>query len=138
LCAACLAVVDKRCYSQPFPATNWFAAEQSCVNWGGHLFSYNSAAQFQVALDVFPTQGFWLGLQRTEAGGPWRFTDGTSSSTATGMWAPGEPDRNGGIVPICAWAAPWTSSTKIDDVGCYQVNAPYLCVSKLADSVQIV
>lgn len=135
---ACLAVVDKRCYSQPFPATNWFAAEQTCVSWGGHLFSFDSAAQYQVATEVFPSQGFWIGMQRTQAGGPWRFADGTSSSTATGMWAPGEPNGNGGIVPICAWSAPWTSNTKIDDVGCYQIAAPYLCVRKLDDSVQVI
>jgi hypothetical protein len=134
--AACMKVVEKRCYSTPFGPTNWFAAEQNCVNWGGHLFSYDTPATYAVATDVFPTQGFWLGLSRT-SDSPWRFTDGTATSAAVGMWAPGEPSGNSGVSPVCAWSAPWTTNTKIDDVGCYQVAAPYICVRKLDDSVAI-
>mmetsp|Transcript_85488 Transcript_85488/g.227981 ORF Transcript_85488/g.227981 Transcript_85488/m.227981 type:complete len:136 (-) Transcript_85488:47-454(-) len=132
-----MTVLEKRCYSQPFGETNWFAAEQTCREWGGHLFSFNTQGQYNVAKDVFPTRGFWLGMSKGSYGSPWTFSDGTNTDLALKMWAPGEPNGNGGVMPICSWSASWTNNVNIDDIGCYQVAAPFICTRVLDDSMKV-
>ncbi len=91
------------CYQFFAAATAWPEAEASCVGWGGHLASVQSAEEntfldrwvSELGLPLGNGAGLWLGGSDTPQDDNFRWVDG-SAFTFFG-WAPGQPNDGTGL-----------------------------------------
>lgn len=90
------------CYEVFGEAAAWIAAEQSCVDWGGHLASVESFAEndfiaawpAQLGIPVGNGSGIWLGGTDVNFG-VFQWWDGSALTFQS--WAPGQPDNGAGV-----------------------------------------
>jgi hypothetical protein len=81
----------------------WAAAEQRCVDWGGHLASIESAEEntfvdgwhAQLGLSNGDGSGIWIGGTDAQQDGLFRWVAGSPFSFAG--WAPGQPNDGAGV-----------------------------------------
>lgn len=94
------------CYGFFAESLSWIDAEDSCIEWGGHLASVNSAAE-DTFLDGWPAllgtafnpldtaAGIWLGGSDIAADGTFVWADGRPILVTA--WGPNQPDNGAGL-----------------------------------------
>ena len=79
------------CYIFSDTSLNWQAAEDSCVDWGGHLASIHSELENFAINSIRDESDFtWIGLSDTVRDGDYVWTDGTIFDFNN--FAVGQPD----------------------------------------------
>ncbi|CAH1243308.1 LPA [Branchiostoma lanceolatum] len=104
-------------------------AKNECASTGGRLAAPKTAEiqRFLVELakmKVGNGQAVWIGLQRGEEQGVWKYSDGSTLGECTySNWAPGEPKVNGNAKCGQYWAG---NSYMWDDTYCSDAKA-FIC-----------
>ena len=76
--ARCDVKLNGKCYVSVNTVTNWQTAEDTCVEWGGHLVSIHSDVENYVVNSIRDTNDFtWIGLSDTDTDGTYVWTDGS-------------------------------------------------------------
>ena len=89
----CDLTLNWKCYIWVSTATSWQTAEDTCVEWGGHLASIHSDLENYAVNSIRDLNDWtWIGLSDTATDGVYVWTDGTHFDYS--KFAPGEP--NGG------------------------------------------
>ena len=89
----CDLTLNGKCYISVNAATNWQTAEDTCVEWGGHLASIHSDLENYAVNSIRDLNDWtWIGLSDTVTDGVYVWTDGTPFDYNN--FHPGEP--NGG------------------------------------------
>jgi hypothetical protein len=88
------------CYTPRQEARTFEEAEHVCRAWGGHVLSFQTEQEMDMAVRLFGHTHFWTGLTRVGhsggLNGMFRFTDATDNTYANTRWAPGQPNNSGG------------------------------------------
>lgn len=104
---------------------SWVAAEEHCLEIGGHLVAIKSLAEQDAVaqLVALHTQSnyIFIGATDVEQEARWMWSDGERMGYSN--WGPGEPN-NGGTGEHCAVIA--TVEYKWDDLGCDGTRT-YIC-----------
>lgn len=117
--------IDGRCYLQEFVPRVWAAAEQRCIDLGGHLIAIDSASELGLV-------GMWMGAEvwigGTDAGneGAFVWTNGQPWSFAS--WKDGVPVDPGGNRD-CVTLVGAAGSLPVFDCRSCTDKRPYICES---------
>ena len=85
----------EHCYLWSSEKKNWTAAEDFCLQEGGHLASVTSIATNDFVLEgMRGLSQFWLGGNDIEEEGAWKWTDCTPWEDT--FWLSGEPNNGWG------------------------------------------
>uniref|UniRef100_A0A914QVQ3 C-type lectin domain-containing protein n=1 Tax=Panagrolaimus davidi TaxID=227884 RepID=A0A914QVQ3_9BILA len=109
------------CYKVYSDASNWFAAEQTCLKENGHLVSVHNSDVNSFLLGVLPFKvpgavDFWIGGSSDTT---WKWSDGTPFDFKN--WAPGNPLSDSGLCTSEKVRSGYWYSTKCDE------TKPFIC-----------
>jgi len=114
------------CYTPRQEARTFSEAEHVCRAWGGHVFSYQTEQEMDMAVRLFGHTHFWIGMRRLGnsggLNGMFRFTDATDNTYANTRWAPGEPNNAGGI----EYCVEMVWYRVMNDIRC-DARLPFIC-----------
>jgi hypothetical protein len=109
----------------------WDTAEQTCGEWGGHLYSPQSDGDLKAFTDRMRMEDFWVGLHRSPNGGDeWYNADKSSPSFLTQRWAPGMPNNQAGAENCVQVIGYGDSRYRLTDKDC-NLKRPFYCAKKL-------
>lgn len=83
-----------QCYATFATAASWTDAEATCVSYGGHLASVESAAENTFLRTLLTNQVFYIGGTDSAVEGTYAWTDGAAFTYSN--WSSGEPNDSGG------------------------------------------
>ena len=90
----CDVTLNGKCYISVNARATWDSAEDSCVEWGGHLASIHSDLENYAVNSIRDNQDFtWIGLSDTANDGVYVWTDGTEFDYNN--FHPNQPDSGG-------------------------------------------
>jgi hypothetical protein len=118
--------ISGRCYLQEFGTREWAAAEQRCVDLGGHLLAIDSANELAQIADWMGTE-VWIGGTDANNEGAFAWTNGQAWSFAT--WKDGAPMDPSGNRDCVLLAKPIGSLPAFDCRQCTEKRA-YICESE--------
>uniref|UniRef100_A0A7S0EX77 C-type lectin domain-containing protein n=1 Tax=Hanusia phi TaxID=3032 RepID=A0A7S0EX77_9CRYP len=114
------------CYTPRQEARTFEEAEHVCRAWGGHVFSFQSVDEMEMAVRLFGHTHFWVGLRRMSSSGGlngmYRFTDSTDNTYANTRWQSGQPSNNGGN----QWCTEMVWQAQMQAVRC-DSRLPFIC-----------
>mmetsp|Transcript_19556 Transcript_19556/g.46421 ORF Transcript_19556/g.46421 Transcript_19556/m.46421 type:complete len:336 (+) Transcript_19556:2-1009(+) len=114
------------CYTPRQEARTFSEAEHVCRAWGGHVFSYQTEQEMDMAVRLFGHTHFWIGMRRMGSSGGlngmFRFTDATDNQYANTRWASGQPSNSGGQ----EYCVEMVWYRKMQDVRC-DARLPFIC-----------
>ena len=117
---------NDHCYLWNTNTKNWTAAEDSCLQAGGHLASVPSDSTNDFIWEGMNRRGMnrlWLGGSDIEEEGVWKWTDCTPWEYT--FWNPGEPNNNGDEACVLTY-----SNKMWNDFGCGGEKG-FLCSKKI-------
>jgi len=114
-----------RCYLQEYLPREWPAAEQRCVELGGHLLAIDSASELGQLADWLTTE-VWIGGTDAQYEGTFVWTNGQPWSFAS--WKDGAPIDPSGNRDCVLLAMP-TGSLPVFECGQCTEKRAYICES---------